>query len=542
MLDGVNPKKFFPAILLFFCTSFQNVFATVQFGDTGEEVAEVQRCLIAQSLLTGEADGICGQATVDAIKTFQAAVGLTPDGICGEETFKILRAAAYGEIDINDYMASGNSSTTSANLLKLGDSGEKVFELQNLLINLGCLNGTADGIYGSATVEAVKKFQVAHGLTADGICGEQTFDLMSQVAEVEFESQTSSPTDSVLKIGDSGDEVKNIQQALINLGYLNGTADGIFGEGTESALKNFQSAQGLNPDGICGVQTKNLLHGISSGSVKNSATSNNLNISGVLKFGDSGNSVKELQDMLIGLGYMTEPADGVFGSGTEVALKNFQMSQGLNPDGVCGEETFKLLNNPKATTSPNIPTTGEYAEIGSVIKPGMQGPGVEDVQNKLSELGFYNGAVDGICGEGTVNAIRRFQQSRGMTADGICGLLTYAAMEETLYNTGENYNSAEEDFPKYRRKMIVEATAYSPQDPGLGKYTARGNLVGYGIIAVDPRVIPLGTRVYIPNYGIAVADDTGGAIVGKRIDIAFDTHREAMSFGRQTIEIYILDD
>ena len=200
------------------------------------------------------------------------------------------------------------------------------------------------------------------------------------------------------------------------------------------------------------------------------------------------------------------------------------------------------MNNPKATTSPNIPTTGEYAEIGSVIKPGMQGPGVEDVQNKLSELGFYNGAVDGICGEGTVNAIRRFQQSRGMTADGICGLLTYAAMEETLYNTGENYNSAEEDFPKYRRKMIVEATAYSPQDPGLGKYTARGNLVGYGIIAVDPRVIPLGTRVYIPNYGIAVADDTGGAIVGKRIDIAFDTHREAMSFGRQTIEIYILDD
>ena len=164
---------------------------------------------------------------------------------------------------------------------------------------------------------------------ADGICGEQTFDLMSQVAEVEFESQTSSPTDSVLKIGDSGDEVKNIQQALINLGYLNGTADGIFGEGTESALKNFQSAQGLNPDGICGVQTKNLLHGISSGSVKNSATSNNLNISGVLKFGDSGNSVKELQDMLIGLGYMTEPADGVFGSGTEVALKNFQMSQGF---------------------------------------------------------------------------------------------------------------------------------------------------------------------------------------------------------------------
>ena len=95
---------------------------------------------------------------------------------------------------------------------------------------------------------------------------------------------------------------------------------------------------------------------------------------------------------------------------------------------------------------------------------------------------------------------------------------------------------------QYGRVMYVEATAYSPQDPGLGKYTARGNLVTYGIISVDPNVIPLGTRVYIPGYGEAVADDTGGAIIGNRIDIAFDTHEEALRFGRQSIEIYIIED
>ncbi|MBR5908859.1 MAG: 3D domain-containing protein, partial [Schwartzia sp.] len=58
---------------------------------------------------------------------------------------------------------------------------------------------------------------------------------------------------------------------------------------------------------------------------------------------------------------------------------------------------------------------------------------------------------------------------------------------------------------------------------------------------VDPSFIPLGTRVYIPGYGEAVAEDTGGAIVGNIIDIAFDTHEEALAFGRQDLEIYILE-
>ena len=63
----------------------------------------------------------------------------------------------------------------------------------------------------------------------------------------------------------------------------------------------------------------------------------------------------------------------------------------------------------------------------------------------------------------------------------------------------------------------------------------------HGIIAVDPSIIPLGTHVYIPGYGEAVAEDVGGAIQGHRIDVAFDTRAEALAFGRQDIEIYIRD-
>ena len=68
----------------------------------------------------------------------------------------------------------------------------------------------------------------------------------------------------------------------------------------------------------------------------------------------------------------------------------------------------------------------------------------------------------------------------------------------------------------------------------------------YGVIAVDPRVIPLGTQLYIEavdgswTYGYAVAGDTGGAIKGARIDLFYDSHAQAISFGRRAARVYIL--
>ena len=87
----------------------------------------------------------------------------------------------------------------------------------------------------------------------------------------------------------------------------------------------------------------------------------------------------------------------------------------------------------------------------------------------------------------------------------------------------------------------MNASAYSAYDPGNGHYTYGGTYLRKGIIAVDPTVIPLGTRVFIPGYGYAIADDIGGAIKGNRIDMAFASHGEAMDFGRQQVTVYILD-
>ncbi|MCL4554678.1 MAG: 3D domain-containing protein [Actinobacteria bacterium] len=89
-------------------------------------------------------------------------------------------------------------------------------------------------------------------------------------------------------------------------------------------------------------------------------------------------------------------------------------------------------------------------------------------------------------------------------------------------------------------RLTVTATAYAPGVNGVGTRTATGARAQRGIIAVDPRVIPLGTRLYVPGYGYGIAADTGGAIKGNKIDLCFDTEAEAIAWGRRTTSIIIL--
>lgn len=86
----------------------------------------------------------------------------------------------------------------------------------------------------------------------------------------------------------------------------------------------------------------------------------------------------------------------------------------------------------------------------------------------------------------------------------------------------------------------VLATAYTASCYGCSGITSSGERAGHGIIAVDPSVIPLGTHLFIPGYGRAIAGDTGSAIVGHRIDLGFDGAREALGFGARAMTIYIL--
>jgi len=88
--------------------------------------------------------------------------------------------------------------------------------------------------------------------------------------------------------------------------------------------------------------------------------------------------------------------------------------------------------------------------------------------------------------------------------------------------------------------LHVIATAYTAGCYGCSGVTASGLRAGLGIIAVDPSVIPLGTKLFIPGYGRAIAGDTGGAIVGHRIDLGFDNSVQALRWGRRPVTVYVL--
>lgn len=93
---------------------------------------------------------------------------------------------------------------------------------------------------------------------------------------------------------------------------------------------------------------------------------------------------------------------------------------------------------------------------------------------------------------------------------------------------------------RFRDIRYMEASAYLPTDGSAQGLTATGIAARRGVVAVDPDVIPLGTRVYVPGYGMGLAADTGGAIVGDKIDLCVESSSEAWSFGRRTVKVYIL--
>ncbi len=111
--------------------------------------------------------------------------------------------------------------------------------------------------------------------------------------------------------------------------------------------------------------------------------------------------------------------------------------------------------------------------------------------------------------------------------------------------SGNTFTTASGEVITYVKKLSVEATAYSCE--GYQGITATGTVARYGAIAVDPTVIPYGTRMYIVSddgayiYGYATAEDCGGGIKGNKIDLYFDTVDECWEFGRRACTVYILE-
>ncbi|GAK10053.1 peptidoglycan-binding protein [Geomicrobium sp. JCM 19038] len=260
--------------------------------------------------------------------------------------------------------------------------------------------------------------------------------------------------------------------------------------------------------------------------------------------------VEKLQELLVEAEYLSaDNASGVFDSTTQDAVSSYQESKGLLVDGIAGPQTLSALYS---------------------LEKGDENTLVEHLQSDLQAFGYFGSTVDGVFGSLTEEAVKGFQTDAGLSADGVAGPKTFSAMmtfsptatteqetatseepeQETASASTEEATATESQSSNASSSpegttIQMEATAYTAYCDGCSGITATGidlrNDPHANVVAVDPNVIPLGSRVYVEGYGEAIAGDTGGAINGNKIDLHVPTREEALNFGRQTVSVTILN-
>ncbi len=282
---------------------------------------------------------------------------------------------------------------------------------------------------------------------------------------------------ALLQKGDSGPEVSDLQATLARLNYFQTSPTGYFGSTTEAAVMQFQRQQGLTPDGIVGPATQTALRGgyvpVSTGSA-----------------GRSDTSTQALQQKLQELGYYQGSIDGIYGPQTRDAVIRLQTARGITVDGQPGPQTWAEIDKctlagscvqTAYTFPPDSPSSAQRSTWGSsysrVLQLGAQGADVIDLQTRLRDLKFYNGPIDGNFNWTTADAVRRFQASRGLVADGVVGAQTRQALLVNLPPVAQR-NRYIVVIPNTKPTLLAQVKQYvydaSPKPDRRGAYIQAG--------------------------------------------------------------------
>ena len=243
----------------------------------------------------------------------------------------------------------------------------------------------------------------------------------------------------VLSEGSSGEAVTALQNALIELGYLRaGTADGRFGSATRKAVLAFQKKNDYPQTGIVDANMQAFLY---SGKPLNSkGTKTTVNtlppVPGVtLRLNHTGDLVGQLQIRLTALGYYKGSITMIYDSATQKAVKAFQKKNGLSQQAYCDSVTQNAIFSdaalavdatptPKPTATPTpVPT---FQVPSGTVRQGSSGEDARRVQQRLKDLGYLTGKVDGQFGSASVAALKAFQTNHRLQSDGIAGNETIA--------------------------------------------------------------------------------------------------------------------
>ncbi len=459
----------------------EGALANGSVDSAGEsDVAQLQESLIELGLLTGEADGHFGDGTEDAVAVFQEMYGLEATGVADEETLAALSVAQIG-----------------------------VSEIQEKLIELGVMSGTADGVLGQATEAALEVFQRMYGLTATGVADPETRELLFSESNLIF----------------------GIQTKLIELTYLTGVADGVLGPATETAISEFQEVHGLTVTGVADPQTRELLLGGGNLSPKPTPTPT------PRANGAQGSDIELAQQRLAEWGFLEGSVDGHYGDDTEDAVKEFKTYQyedyqaylEANPTptpvptptptpeptpSLAPGEQPRVVDATLAPTPSPTPSPTPYAPDGEIsdtmleffkadnftvyretVRNGDEGREVERVQRRLHQLSYLY-SVDGAFGTLTENALKYFQRKNNLDQTGVADEQT-----QTLLFSPNAIESEEYVFPY---KLVVDIS-------DRRVYVYRWTGAGYG-----ERINTLKCCVGAPSTPTPLGTYQAGGAIGGR--------------------------
>ena len=289
------------------------------------------------------------------------------------------------------------TSAQCPNDISQGETDGCVTELQDLLNHNGA-GLTVDGDFGAGTLAAVKTFQTAHSLSADGIVGPLTKSALDNTggSAPGPVSLTSAQCPADISEGETDGCVTELQQLLNDTG-AGLTVDGDFGAGTLAAVKHYQTVHGLSADGIVGPATKAALLGQAAPAAV-PLTSGQCPAD--ISQGEVDGCVTELQELLNTHGAGLS-VDGDFGAGTLAAVKSYQSAHGLSVDGIVGPNTKASLDG-GGTGTPVPPPSGsvlsKIVSYAQAIENGSAEPGYNAAAGNNS--GWPGGYIQYVWGGG----------------------------------------------------------------------------------------------------------------------------------------------
>lgn len=388
------------AVLLLLTISVGALAETVcQLGDTGDKVRAVQTRLYTLEYVDEApvSPYKFTSVTKAAVRKFQLANSLDTTGVVDDKTYS--RLTLSSAISYPAYLDAMHT---------LGGSGEEVKQTKTRLKSLGYLTGTVTASYDENTRSAVVFFQQANNLAPTGNADKETRAAIFSSDAVTASEYRKANNLVALKKGDTGEQVKTLQRQLKALGYYDGAINGAYDAATVTAVKLFQTANGLPVKGSANETTRALLN---SGAAKSYAQYEQEQSLIEVKKGDKGLSVKLLQKRLAQLAFYAGAEDGKFTAKVQKAVMRFQVANGVNASGakhgVATQATREVMNSQDAIN--------RYDSEG--LLPGDDLPAVKEMTQALKKLGYIEGVTSKYT-SAVVTAVKLFQKANSLTVTG----------------------------------------------------------------------------------------------------------------------------